>query len=38
LLPFTPDDAFDEGDYRRHLTWLAEALSQAGLFEPAVAN
>ena len=24
LLPFTPDYAFDEGDYRRHLTWLAE--------------
>ena len=24
LLPFTPDYAVDEGDYRRHLTWLAE--------------
>jgi 4-hydroxy-tetrahydrodipicolinate synthase len=24
LLPFTPDYAIDEGNYRRHLTWLAD--------------
>lgn len=24
LLPFTPDLAIDEADYRRHLTWLAD--------------
>jgi 4-hydroxy-tetrahydrodipicolinate synthase len=24
LLPFTPDYAIDEGEYRRHLSWLAE--------------